>query len=126
MGIKQVIVDDFDGLTELPEGTEPQEVTFGGKKYKVYLSAANAERFVDFLSGKAPLSTSPGDPARTSNSTDGGSRVKTNTYGHDYAEVKAWAIANGIKAANGNPVTEKTPRIGQSIYDAFHKQHKRK
>lgn len=117
MGIKQVLVDDLTG-EELPSETKPMTVTVDGKKHEVYLSAKSSERLMDMLTGVAPLLNGHKAPAAAASSSTG-SRSKTETYGYDYAEVKTWAIANGIKAKNGNPVTEKTPRIGQDVYDAY-------
>jgi hypothetical protein len=120
MGIRQVLVDDLDGK-ELPSDTKAQTVTFEGKKYEVYLSAKNTERFVDFLTGVLPLTA----PASNGGSSNGaGNRTKTETYGYDYQEVKAWAIAKGIKGKTGAPVTESTTRIGQTVYDAYHAAQK--
>lgn len=115
MGIKQVIEDDFDG-TRLPEGTEPVDVTYDGKTYPVYLSDANKERFVNFLNGTAPLSTKTAPKASAASGTAG---KKTETYGYNYADVKAWAISKKMKGKGGNPITEDTKVLHQGIYDDY-------
>ncbi|WP_395695605.1 histone-like nucleoid-structuring protein Lsr2 [Nocardioides sp.] len=117
MGIEQIITDDLTGET-IDSDTKPLSVRADGQDYDLYLSAESKETFMALLRGEAPLLKRANRPApvagvKTSKGT------KTETYGYDYADVKAWAIANGVKAANGNPVTEKTPRIGQSVYDAY-------
>lgn len=118
--IEQVI-DDLTGET-LSESVEPTTITVDGNKYTVDLGSASKERLINWLNGDGSLVKATPQAAATKRA---GSR-KTETHGHDYAKVKAWAIANGIKAANGNPITEKTPRIGQSVYDAYHEQHRAK
>lgn len=117
MGVKQIVTDDLTGKT-LTDDTKPTDVTVNGKDYSVYLSPESLETFIALVSGEAPL-LQDRKPAAPGKSKANGAKVSTETYGFDYAEVKTWAIANGIKAANGNPVTEKTPRIGQSVYDAY-------
>lgn len=124
MGVKQVtqITDDFDGSDLTGKDIEPQTITFEGKKYEVYMSAANTERFQDFLSGTAPLvqksSSSTGSGRRSSSTAPTNSTV--NTYGYPVADVRSWAVSEGLKGKNGNPITEETRRINQDIYDAYH------
>ena len=117
MGIKQVIVDDIDG-TDLPEGTEPVDVTYDGKTYPVYLSDSNKERFVNFLNGTAPLSKKTAPKTSTGSGSTG---KKTETYGYNYADVKAWAIANKKTGKGGGKITPDTKVLHQGIYDDYKK-----
>ena len=63
---KNVVIDDLDG-SDLPEDTEPVTITFDGKKYEVYMGSKSTERFMDFLTGVAPLTN--GSSSATSTST---------------------------------------------------------
>jgi hypothetical protein len=101
MGIKQILVDDLDGR-DLPADTKAQSVTFDGKKYDVYLSARNTERFIDFLTGVAPLVGSTGGGRASS-----GSRPKSNA-----AEIRAWAKSNGMTVPDRG-------RIPADVREAF-------
>lgn len=119
MGIRQIVTDDLTG-EEIDPDTKTTTVRVDGQDYDLYLSDESKDRFIALLTGEAPLLESVGSPkSYTSKTSKGGSKAKTQTHGYTYKEVKEWAIANGVKAANGNPVTEKTPRIGQSVYDAY-------
>lgn len=122
VGIKQVITDDLTDET-IDSATQPLTVRVEGEDYNLYLSDESKETFMALLRGEAPLLKRERREAATSNKGSGGSgkRSKTETYGYEYADVKAWAIANGVKAGNGNPITENTPRIGQHVYDEYRK-----
>lgn len=119
MGIEQIITDDLTG-ERIDSDTTPTTVRVDGEDYDLYLSADSKETFMALLKGEAPLLKRPNRPASATSSPKASKGSKTETYGYEYADVKAWAIANGIKAANGNPIKETTPRIGQSVYDAYH------
>lgn len=113
MGIKKVeIIEAKDDLTgeKIPEDTKAIEVTYKNKKHQLFLSEANVKRFEDFLTGDSPLVTKSGTAG-------------VNDYGYEFKKVRGWAVATGMKAANDKPVTETTPRLGQHIYDAYHKEH---
>lgn len=111
------VIDDLTGET-LTEDVEPTTITVDGRDYTLDLGSSSKERLVRWLNGEDSLTrVAPQTAAKKGT----GKRSSTETYGYDYADVKAWAIANGMKAANGNPVTEDTPRIGQHIYDDYHK-----
>lgn len=122
MGVKQVITDDLTDEV-IDSDTEALIVRVDGQDFDLYLSDESKETFMALLRGEAPLLKKERKSAGSSSSKGTSGKTKTETHGYDYADVKAWAIANGVKAANGNPVTEKTPRIGQSVYDAYKAAH---
>lgn len=134
MGKQQVeiITDDLDGSDITGQDIKPQTITFEGKKYEVYMSASNTQKFVDFLSGVAPLiSKSSPKPGAKKSSTSPSTGSTVNTYGYPIDDVRAWAEAQGLKGKNGNPVTtgggdksKATRRINQEIYDAYHDAQK--
>lgn len=110
MGIKQILVDDFDGR-DLPADTKPQTVTFDGTKYDVYMSARNTERFLDFLTGTAPL-VGAGAVRTTPERTD-----NTERYGYTAKDVRDWAEESG-HTIDGKTLS-KRGKVSQAWYDAI-------
>lgn len=115
MGVKQIITDDLTG-DELPDGTQPVNVTFNGTKYSLYLSDESQETFVALLTGEAPL-LATAKPAKASKKAATQSSGIDN-YGFEAKEVRQFAIAEKMKSSNGKPISN-AGKLPQSAYDAF-------
>src|SRR5690606_23724922 len=87
--------------------------------YVIETTKKNAERLdtyiVEVLTGNRPLPhlTNASGSTKSKGRASGKS---ANTYGLDFKKVRQWAIDNGLKAKNGEPITERTRRISDEIY----------
>lgn len=119
MGIRQIITDDLTG-EEVEDGTAPTEVRVDGEDYSVYLGPESKETFIAFLQGEAPLlQVQKRSASSSSSSSSRRGRSKVDTYGYDFNEVRAWAIANKQTAKSGKAISENTRVLNQEIYDAY-------
>jgi len=117
MGIQQIVIDDLTG-EQIDSDVKPTEVTVDGTDYSLYLGDASKKRFVAFLKGEEPLvSTTTG--ATSKGRRTGSGRKPIDTYGYDFNEVRAWAIANKVKSKAGKPISEQTRVLNQEIYDEY-------
>lgn len=117
MGKKYVLVDDLDGK-ELPDDTQPVNLSLGRTTYSLYLSEKNHGKLLEALN---PFI----ENAETSSTTTAARRASTGSS--DKAKLKAvreWAQATGYayKNAKGEEVTlGDRGRIPQEVVDAYDK-----
>lgn len=117
MGRRFVLVDDFDGK-ELPDDTQPVNLSMGRTTYQLYLSETNHGKLLKALEPfikDAETTATHAAPARASKSADK----------HDKERMKAireWAREKKIKYKNaqGEEVTlGERGRIPQEIIDQY-------
>lgn len=99
------IVDDRDGM-ELPEGTKPVRLSYGGWDWDLYLSKENKE-LLESVIREFTDNTEPVVDKRK-----GTRKVNLETYGHSADLVREWGVANGLAKPKG--------RIPQKAYTEYH------
>ncbi len=116
MARKVVLVDDYDGK-ELPEDTQPVNLSLGRTTYNLYLSEGNHGKLMEALE---PFIK---DAETTASAPASAPRVSTAKADRDHLkQVRAWAIANKVtyKGADGEERTlGDRGRIPQELIDAY-------
>lgn len=96
MGKKYVLVDDYDGK-ELPDDTQPVQLSLGRTTYSLYLSEDNhgtlLELLEPFIKDAETVSSGPASrtPARSSSGSADKEKMK---------KVREWAQATGFTFKN--------------------------
>lgn len=115
------IVDDFDG-SELPEDTKPHSVKLDGKTYELYLSDKNAESVLTKIEEYKTFVKDLTKGATVKGAKGGGSsagRKSVDYKGHDFNDIRDWAVATGQKAKSGKSIEADTRILNQDIVDAY-------
>ncbi|AII04775.1 Lsr2 dimerization domain-containing protein [Rhodococcus opacus] len=128
MGIQEIktfkIIDDFDGTEiETDQKPEPIQIVWQGTGYNLYMSDANAKKFSAQIE-KVIKSADTFEPARSSAvGTKSPAQEAVEAAGDTFQQVKSWAVAQGLKGANGNPITERAPRISPEAWQKYAEAH---
>lgn len=118
MGKRYVLVDDYDGK-ELPEDTQPVQLSLGRTTYNLYLSEDNHGKLLEvldpFIKDAETASSTTTTVTRTTRSGSDKEKLK---------QVRAWAQSTNFKYKNakGEEVTlGDRGRIPQEVIDAYEK-----
>lgn len=120
------LVDDYDG-TPLDRDHDPIELRVGVEGWQVYLADQNKDALrkaiEPFIKTAEPIAQRP-RAASSPQGRRGGSRASSskNSHGYENKDVRAWAIANGVK--NVKSTGEETAVgdrgvMAQNVYDAY-------
>jgi hypothetical protein len=111
MGQRITYIDDLDG-TDLGPDAKPTSFSVGGKRYSLYLSDENLEKFYDVLKPYTEAADVAYDHAPVK-------RASAKAAKDEPKHIRRWAEKNGIQH-NGKPVTvNDRGRVPQDVRDAW-------
>lgn len=125
-----VLVDDLDHTVHSEKTpVRKWQFSFGpadGKMttYSIDLTEENYMALQNALAKFVDVATEEVEAPKPPKSVGGSKSTSTsslNKYGYEASEVREWAIKNGKTGKTGKPITEKSTRLAQELYDEYKK-----
>lgn len=115
------LIDDYSG-EPLDRNHPSLDLRVGVEGWRLYLSDASKEALDEALKPfiKDAEAIEP-DRRKAAAPSGGRGRKPVDTYGYEFNDVRAWAIANQVTTKSGKPVSESTRVLNQEIYDQYKK-----